>query len=72
MRHIEMALVESAIAPGYSGAEHCLGTDGRKGGALVRLSLSKHVAGRFRDEAAVANENVTQPSRDEEPEAAEE
>ena len=53
---IEEAHVDNPGAPQYISSEHYMGVRERKGGALLAPSLSLHVAGRMRDEAAIAKE----------------
>ena len=56
LQHIEQAHIECPTAPDYSGAEHFMGSQERRGGALVAPGLAQHVAGRFRDDASIAKE----------------
>ena len=53
---IEFAHLENPSAPDYTGAGHFLGVQDRRGGALVSPLLNSHVAGKLREEAAVAKE----------------
>ena len=53
---IEEAVAENPTQPDYSGASHYLGTEERRGGALLAPSLRAYVAGELGKEAAILKE----------------
>ena len=53
---MEEAVAESPSDPSFEGAEHFMGTQERKGGALVAPSLREHVAAELGREAAIMKE----------------
>ena len=53
---MESAHLENPNALDYSGGAFYMGSAEKKGGALIAPGLSVHVAGKLRDEAAIAKE----------------
>ena len=53
---IEEAHLANPAQPSYEGSEHWMGTGRRKGGVLINPELTKHAAGKVKDEMAVAKE----------------
>jgi hypothetical protein len=53
---IEEAVAENPAQPDYSGAGHYLGTEERRGGALLAPSLRAYVAGELGKEASILKE----------------
>lgn len=53
---IEESHAENPSAPNYTGSSHYMGSVERRGGALLAPTLQLHVAGKLRDEAAIAKE----------------
>ena len=53
---MEEAVSESPSDPSFEGAEHFLGIQEKRGGALVAPSLRAHVAGELGREAAILRE----------------
>ena len=56
MQLMEEAVSESPSDPSFEGAEHFLGIQEKRGGALVAPSLRAHVAGELGREAAILRE----------------
>eukprot|EP00972_Heterocapsa_arctica_P014940 2201521-Heterocapsa_arctica.AAC.1 len=56
MQLIEEAIAENPDAPNWEGAAHFMGTDERRGSALMAPSLRSHVAGKLQNEAAILKE----------------
>ena len=53
---VEEAVAENPSQPDYSGASHYVGTEERRGGALLAPSLRAYVAGELGKEAAILKE----------------
>eukprot|EP00973_Karenia_brevis_P074180 10308617-Karenia_brevis.AAC.1 len=56
MKLHESAIAESPDNPSYEGAQHFLGVQERRGGALIAPQLTAHVATELSREAAILKE----------------